>query len=353
MKKKILSSILLTAMVFNAFSFEQSSGRIKLELHEQTGRFSVYYLDDVSSRKYVPLLFSKDPETTTLYVNLDNKIYSMGDSSFFSQRLENGSDDSSSFIWESKQITVTESFSLVKSSSSALTDGLKITITVKNVSQNTKKIGISYLLDTYLGENSKIHFKTDSGNTITNETYYTSDFPSYIVSPYDSASFSGLQIMLKGPGITVPDKVIFANWKRLKGNIWNFTVQNSRNFNLLPYSINDSAAALYYDQLSVSPGSEMKIVIVMGAYTGSYFQGSSTEENSSEINKLYIQTVDKPEDTANVESSLQIDLIAVEDLISKIDEKLKYPEQVTNEEINLINQIIDNLKQRKKLYEKR
>ncbi len=349
----IIIPFLFLILVFNTYALEKTSGRIKLDLHEQTGRFSLSYLEDVSTGTYVPLLFAKDPETTTLYVSMDNKIYSMGDSTFFDQRVLQENSDTVSYIWESNQIIVTESFSLIKSVKSALTDGLKITITVKNVSEVTKKVGLSYLLDTYLGEKSKVHFKTDSNTVINSETYYTSNFPSYFVSPYDSSAFGGLEVMLKGPGITAPEKILFANWKRLKDNIGNYTVQNSRNFNLLPYSINDSAAALYYNQRSVAPGNEFKIILALGAYTGSFFQGNTEEEATSEINKLYIQTVETPDDTTNVEASLKTDLIAVEDLIAKIDEKLKYPEQVTAEEINLIRQIIDNLGQRKQLYEKR
>ncbi len=357
MKKILLPFIifpfLFLFLSFNSFALEKTSGRIKLDLHEQTGRFSLSYLEDVSAGTYVPLLFAKDPETTTLYISLDNKIYSMGDSTFFDQRVLKENNDTVSYIWESSQIVITESFSLIKSAKSALTDGIKITVTVKNVSEITKKVGLSYLLDTYLGEKSKIHFKTDSNTVINSETYYSSDFPSYFVSPYNSSAFGGLEVMLKGPGITPPEKVIFANWKRLKDNIGNYNIQNSRNFNLLPYSINDSAAALYYDQRSVAPGNQFKIVIALGAFTGSYFQGNTEEESTSEINKLYVQTVETPDDTTNVEASLKTDLIAADDLITKIDEKLNYPEQVTAEEINLIQQIIDNLKQRKKLYEKR
>lgn len=349
----IIIPFLFLILVFNTYALEKTSGRIKLQLHEQTGRFSLSYLEDVSAGTYVPLLFAKDPETTTLYLSMDNKLYSMGDSTFFDQRVLKENNDTVSYIWESNQIVVTESFSLIKSVKSALTDGLKITITVKNVSEIIKKVGLSYLLDTYLGEKSRVHFKTDSNTVINSETYYTSNFPSYFVSPYDSSAFGGLEVMLKGPGITAPEKIIFANWKRLKDNIGNYNVQNSRNFNLLPYSINDSAAAIYYNQRSVAPGNEFKIVLVLGAFTGSFFQGNTEEEAASEINKLYIQTVETPDDTTNIEASLKTDLIAVEDLIAKIDEKLKYPEQVTAEEINLIRQIIDNLGQRKKLYEKR
>lgn len=353
MKRIIITVSIFAFIIFRAGSLEITEGKIKLDINRSNGRFSLYYLDDVIKKSYVPLLFDKDPETTSLFVSMDNKIYTMGDSSSFSQELVKNNDSSASLIWTSKQIRVTETFSLIKSLKSAFLDGMKISIIIENLSENPKQIGLSYLFDTYLGESSKVHFKTDTGLSISTETGYSSSFPNYFVSPSEKKSFSGLQCMLKGPGITLPDKVIFANWKRLKDNLWNFNVQNSRNFNLLPYSINDSAAALYYNQVSINKGKKREITIVLGAFTNSIFQGKKSTDESSEMNKLYIQTVETPEDSSNIEASLKTDLIAVDDLLKKIDEKLKYPQLINNEDLNLIKQIIDNLNQRKILYKNR
>jgi hypothetical protein len=41
-----------------------SSGRIKLVLHEETGRFSLYYITDYVLGKTIPLFFSPDPRTS-------------------------------------------------------------------------------------------------------------------------------------------------------------------------------------------------------------------------------------------------------------------------------------------------
>ena len=47
------------------------------------------------------------------------------------------------------------------------------------------------------------------------------------------------------------------------------------------------------------------------------------------------------------------DLIETSDLILKIDNFLQFPESVTDNEIDLIEQILETLKQRQKLYEDR
>ncbi len=353
--KKFVSAVFIVLFIISGVSaLDLTGGKIKVTLYNSNGRFSLYYLDNISNNKYVPLLFDKDPKTTALFINVGNKIYTMGDSSFFKQELKNINSTSASFVWTSEIIQVTETFTLVKSLKSAFFDGVKIAVRIENQSETQQDIGVSYLLDTYMGENSKTHFLTSDGTHIQAETYYTSDLPAYFISPLKTeSSFKGFQCMLKGAGITPPDRVIFANWKRLKENIFSFSVQNSRNFNFLPYSINDSASALYYNQHSLASKKDREIVLLLGAATGSLFQGTDTGAKTSEINKLYIQTVQTEKNTTDIEASLKTDLLAVDDLIKKIDDSLESPELLSKDNITMMKQIIGNLEQRKKLYENR
>ncbi len=354
MKKLIITVFIILFIISGVSALDLTGGKIKVSLYQSNGRFSLYYLDDVSNNTYIPLLFDKDPKTTALFINIGNKIYTMGDSSFFKQELKSINSTSASFIWTSEILKVTETFTLIKSLKSAFFDGVKITIHIDNQSETQQNIGISYLLDTYIGEDGKTHFITSSGMHIQAETYYTSDLPEYFITPLNTdSSFKGFQCMLKGPGITIPEKVIFANWKRLKENIFSFRVQNSRNFNFLPYSINDSASALYYNSQPLGSGKSREINLILGAATGSLFLGTNASTETSEINKLYIQTVQKKHDTADIETSLKTDLLAVNDLLKKINDNLSSPELVSKENITMMKQIIENLEQRKKLYENR
>lgn len=353
MKRNIFLLCFSVLVSFQISSLELSGGKIKCELIKSTGRFSLYYLDDISKRTYIPLIFAKDPETTSIFLSLNNNIYTPGDSSYFSQKIVRNNEYSGSFIWTSKLIRVTENFTLIKSVSSTLYDGIKITITLTGLSESTNKVGLSYLFDTYLGEKSRIHFITDSGTVINSETRYSNSYPLYFLSPVEKKSFKGLQCMLRGPGISVPDTVIFANWKRLKENIWEYKPQISRNFNFLPYSINDSAFALYYDQQLLQKNKNRSISIVLGAGTGSTFQGESQSSDKSDVNNLYIQTIKTRNSGASVEASIKTDLMYVDDLLKKIERNIQYPDQINKKNLDLMQEVINNLKHHKSLYEKR
>ena len=349
-----ISSILIFLLILVSIpssSLDLTEGRIKITLHEDSGSFSAYFLEDINSGKYTPFLFDKDPETSFLSIMVDNKTYKMGNSSVFSKDLFL-TPTGGKIVWESTALKVTEEFSFVKSQKSSLSDGFKITINIENISEHNNLIGLIYLLDTYLGEDQNEHFNLDSGSSISSEDSYLSNFPNYWVSPISESSFSGLQGMIRGPGITVPNKIIFANWKRLQDNLWNYQVKKTRNFNLIPYSINDSAVSVIYDPIKVQSNSSREVVIVMGAYSNSSFKGTSLLEDSG-IDAIFNNTINANADPQNTETSIKSDLIATTDLLKKIDSFLLFPDKVTVGEIDLIVQILETLKQRKNIYENR
>lgn len=349
-----LSSVIiffLISFLLPCSALELTEGKMKIIIHENSGSFSAYYLDDINSGKYLPLLFEKDPETSFLSIMVNNKIYKMGNSSGFSRDIYSTT-TGGKIVWESSVLKVTEEFSFLKSNGSSLSDGFKISIIIENFSDQNNLIGITYLFDTYLGEDQNTHFTLDSGISVESEDSYSSQFPNSWISPSSDTNVKGLQGMIRGPGITVPDKIIFANWKRLQDNIWNFQVKKSRNFNLIPYSINDSAVSITYEPIKVSSKSSREVVIVLGGYNNSSFKATSAIDKS-EIDTIFDQTINTETDPQDIETSLRSDLIATTDLIQKIDNLLQFPESVTDNEIDLIEQILETLKQRQKLYEDR
>ena len=66
-------------------------------------------------------------------------------------------------------------------------------------------------------------------------------------------------MMLDNNIVTSPDKVIFSNWKRLDESGWTLNVKDGRNFNLLPYSINDSAVSHYYEPIRIPQGGKPQV----------------------------------------------------------------------------------------------
>lgn len=338
-------------------SLTVEKGRIRLTLHEDNGKFSLSYLEDLKKERYASLFFERDPRTSSIGMLIDNKIITLGPTSRFEQTVEK-TVDGARFIWISSSLRVTQSFSFIKSKPNGLVDGVVMEIHVRNDSNSSSNIGVHLLIDTHLGEKQKAHFTTASGEKIRSESGFTSIMPLYWISPTESESYKGLQGMVKGEGLTKPDKLIFANWKRLNDKLWNFEVKSGRNFNLPPYSINDSAVCYFFGPKQLSSGSSLRAKTALGAARGSTFTiagepGKSSSEKSDEEKSSASSAETSLENlraglsgtSSGEEMSIEERLIMVNDIISDIDSLLSNPEEISEEKIELIEQSISNIDQ--------
>ena len=255
-----------------AGALDLAGGRLKLTLYEGIGRFSLSCLTKDQGGTALPLLAPQDPRTTTLSIVVGNKVYRMGESAGFSEKAEKIA-GGGRFTWKSSFLQVTETFTFIASAGSTATDGVRIDVGLKNLSERDANIGVRFLFDTYLGESSQVHFRTDTLQQLTHELTLTpADKALYWVSPLaGDAEDMGLQVMVGAPGVTVPDRVVFANWKRLSDASWGYDTSASRNFSLLPYSVNDSAVSQYYDPRPVAKGAETTVTLALGKFNRSGF----------------------------------------------------------------------------------
>ena len=246
--KRLCVAAALALCGVSLWALDLTQGRVKLTLHEGIGRFTLSYLTDLKGTSYKPLLVANDPRTTILSLAVGNKVYRMGEGTEFREAVEK-TGDGASFVWTSPFMVVREEFSFVSSAGSPLPDGIRMELTVKNTSDQDLGVGVRYLFDTSLGEASYVHFRTDKIAEISREqTLSRQDRAAYWVSPLvGDPEALGLMSMLSGPGITPPDRVVFANWKRLSDAPWTYETSPTRTFSLLPYSVNDSAVCQYYD----------------------------------------------------------------------------------------------------------
>ncbi len=349
MKRLLCTALLFVTIPLFVSGLTLEQGRIRLVLHEDNGRFSISYLDDIEKEKYVSLLFRRDPRTSATGLLLNNKIVTLGSSNAFEQTVEK-TVSGARFIWVSPQLRIVESFSFVKSDPNGLADGISIEVEITNQSEAIQNVGIHLLFDTYFGEGQDAHFVTSDNIQIEKETGYTLRMPQNWMSPADNNNFSGMQSVLKGSGITLPDRVVFSNWKRLSESLWNIQVQENRNFNLLPYSINDSAVCQFYDPMKLSPAASRSVAALIGAYTGTPFlsAGAALGADDSIGQVLSASNSIDPED---VNAAIQQDLIAVNDIISNIDSLLSFPDEITQEKIEIIRRAVQNLNARKQQYQ--
>lgn len=344
MNRKLGVFLVLMACAFSAKALEVKEGLVKLVVDERVARVSLYRLVDVKKGIYEPLFFASDPRTSYASLSIDGVQYRLGDSSdyrFAVSRTASGA----AIQFSSKFCTLVESIDFVKSEGAALVDGVKISFALQNSSQKDESIGLRLLLDTWLGEKSGLHFRTSRLAKVTGETAIEGfGDESWISTPGERAN---LQIMLKATGLESPDRALLANWKRLSDASWSFEALPSRGFTLLPYSVNDSAVALFWEPRVVRAGARRTFSVIAGAFNASGYSDRIVESGGGGPAGLFslpsAEGIDR-------ETAMQADLVAVRDLLSRIDQALADGQTPSPEDIETWNKILDQLEKRKKGY---
>jgi hypothetical protein len=241
---------------------EYVNGRIKLILHETTGRFSLYYLSDLASEKYESFFVDQDPRTSFITVMVNDMTYKLGDSVSFRFRV-GGTETKPALIFESSFLSVTEEFSFIKTKNSPEVNGVAITIKAVNSGPREVSAGFRFLLDTSLGEGSaRTPFITGRQSIISETMIEKAAGEKWWISGNERLSLMGS--ISEGVEET-PERVHFANWKRLNETPWKINYTSGRNFNYLPYSIGDSAVSYYFDPGVISRGGERSCSLLLAA----------------------------------------------------------------------------------------
>ena len=337
MKKRLILFVLFLLLSFLCYSLEVINGNIRLVLHENLGRFSVYILEDPTKRKYTSFFLDQDVRTSVISVVVDNKIYRLGESGSFKETAEETS-TGAKFTWESRQLEITEEFTFASSSGSGKTDSIFITLTLKNISGNPIKLGVRYLFDTYLGESHNHHFKTDVLDNMINETVIEKkSMVNYWISQNIKKEKTGLQVITGISGVTAPDRIIFANWKRLNESTWTYISSDTRDFSSRPYSINDSAVCHYYDPVVVESGNTRKIILMMGNMNEQGYQDSDAI-----LEDTYTAIITSAD--GSLPDRIKSDITVLENLLVMINKKIEAGELITDKDISIMEQIIEEIK---------
>ncbi len=346
----VAACLLLAAVHLPAL--DVSDGRGRLALRETTGRFMLSAQN--ASGAYVPLLATQDPRTSVLSVVYGNKIYRMGESSEFKQVVEKVS-GGARFVWRSAFLQVTETFTLIPAGDSGVSSGVRIDVSLRNLSEQDITAGVRYLFDTYLGEPGNNHFKTSALGQVNRELTLTpADKTAWWMSPLanDKNQF-GLQVMMAGPGITVPDRVVFANWKRLSDSSWAYDTSAARNFSLLPYSVNDSAVAQYYEARPVPRSGELIFTLAMGVYSPAGYSGLSSAAAApaptapaTDFSASVLQSLAQGRTAADDAAAARADLASVNAILGEIDARTGSSASMSDEELALIETALKDLQAR-------
>ncbi|MDR2608739.1 MAG: hypothetical protein LBC57_10140 [Treponema sp.] len=323
--------LFLPALSLKAVDF--SEGLIRLTLHEEEGRFSLYYLNDPARSLYEPLFSAKDPRTTFLALRVNNKVYRLGESSAFRFRIEAGRNPS--LIFESSFLRVIEEFSFIKTAGSSRTNGVKVSITVENLDGKQASVGARLLVDTMLGEGrGGTPFVTAKGK-MSGETAYDANSTE---GWWLSGNSNNLSLMGSiSEGVNTPaELIIFSNWKRLSDASWKINYSSGRNFHYIPFSIGDSAVCYYFAQKTLNKGETQtwELLLALGDEQGF----AAVSADPGETGAVSDNTPDR--------SSMQEDLETLRELLRKLDEYMSPLSGASDEEIAALELSISRLRDR-------
>ena len=164
-----------------------------------------------------------------------------------------------------ENIKVEQILSIVKSNTTGLNDTAQIKYRLTNNSEQIKEVGLRIMLDTMLGKNDGAPFRLADQAITTDSLFLKEELPIFWQA-FDSISNPTVtsQGTFKGPGVTEPDEVYFADWGSLADGQWNFDFNPGEEFvRKGEYEI-DSAVAMVWEPITIGPDEEVTYVTNYG-----------------------------------------------------------------------------------------
>ncbi|OHD13618.1 MAG: hypothetical protein A2Z96_06960 [Spirochaetes bacterium GWB1_48_6] len=345
--RHFFSFLLLVILVSGLSALDVNRGKIRLRILDVNGRYSVYYAPDLSNPKYVPLFLAEDPTTSLTTLLIDGTTYPLIPGGNFKLKSEETA-TGALMTWTSSKVEVLQSFDFLSSPGSAVTDGLRVTYSLKNLTPRNMKCSIKVLIDTNLGEGGT-HFILKDGTPVQSELMLSGSE----VGGWSSSSPSNPDIGLifsLDTSATPVSRLIFSNWKRLSEGDWEITPSPGRNFSMLPYSFNDSAVAIYYNNLNLDPGDPIKVVMNLGNSGAVTLEGAKIGTDN-----VYSDILDLARSSSLEDLLVQLkkDQAVVDDLLNQIDKGLNSIEEFSSGDLEILKAILEELNRRKALYSDR
>ena len=337
---KNISSLLFTLLILiiPVFGVEQKDSNYRLSFDEEKAVWEMNY----SHKGQLYALFeNSDPGTTYLTIKLDNRTYKLQKSAFFNQHLE----EYPGLIilhWSNKILHVTQSVQVDHQ-----IKGFKVNVSVRNLSKNYLSIGLKQIIDIFNNARGA-DFLIEGDKPIDSEKSWTDgSLPSYWeTNPTEDSDF---RLSFTPYGDRKPDQIVFSNWKRLSDSDWDFNIREGRDFSLLPYSINDSAAGIFYNPVSIPPGTEISIQFALTAGGPALTLLQETEEPEKEI--TIPKALPVSEKSLILNYAFQYDLDMIDEFINEINTLLQLENPVYNTQIEYYLGELEKLKQKLSHYE--
>jgi len=269
MNRIVFLAVLLPLIcVQSLFSATLSNRYLLIDVDDETGRLFMSTrgsLEQVAADEQRILLFYDVPPASYTLIYVDGDLFTFGGDrgAFLKRPVVIGN-----YIqtrWGNDLIHVDQVVQWVEREDTGLQDGVLVRYEIENRSKNSIDAGLRILLDTYQGEQETSHFLLDDGTEVEYEWERTGDdIPSWWESRKGNGQGPCLRGSLTETLVTVPQRVMFANYRSLLHDPYEHRIRRNRRFHSLPYSRNDSAVALFYGPVDLEPGGTVEFATILG-----------------------------------------------------------------------------------------
>ena len=339
MKKTFALLVVILCLTSVAAAFDLRSGLVRIATDDLTLRPMLYRLVNIAGKsKYEPIWYSDSPRTSFIVINVDGRIYRMGSSQEYQtsqKKIANGIE----IEYRSIVNRVTQRIEFASLAGSRVANGFLVEIEVENYTSRDMKIMLKEVCDTWLGEKSGNHIALASNPKVIDEMYLTLDSQEpYIVSPGEYAS-----VALLFDSEPRPDAVVIANWKRLSDSKFAYDSSLMRGFTLSPYSINDSALGLYWNERIVPAKGVTKV-------SSRWLSGGPGNEFLAWLAENYPPKVEQqpaePQQNSTEQKPLPtLDVEAIRNLLARIDSAIQNVDALSDEDLQQILSELNSLEQ--------
>jgi hypothetical protein len=358
LRNKIILIIIILLNIIPLYSeqYKLIGNYVLLSVSSNDGRFLLY---GRSNKKdpWTPLLFEDFPSTSyfKFFQTNGTKIpFSEGGKNNISETKIIG--NSIFYFWQNGdfKIEITYRFTSLYGDTSANT--LYIELSVKNLTDREKSIDYFFCIDTFLGEKSHRHFMVDDRIINGEKEFKTDNLPHTVIS-YDDYLKYGINIFLNTDRQIPPSRIYFANWKRIDETIGLYKITDKQDFDLKPYSINDSACVQEYRNQKIQPGSKLdyRFVININNNIKNLQKIADNGDNGMKKDQTDDRTAKNKTDDKNTNTvkpdkgkkTVNIDVSEILNLIDSQNSKIKSDDNLTDEENQKLKDRLDAIKKDK------
>lgn len=245
----------------------------------EAGRFSIDTTGGdptMPSSKGQQLIYGgATPWTSITTVHVDEKNYIFGgttdrragQNAFYGTQVEGPTlkDNAITTTFQYDDVLVTQVLTIARGVSSNMLDTADITYRISNQGKVPHQVGLRIMLDTKLGPNDGAPVRAGD-QAISSAISIKGEKIPFKWQAYDDIAKPTVisQGTLRRGGLTLPDKIIFADWGTLADDIWEPTLNPEQGFVRKGEDEDDTAMAMFWDPITLDAGKSISYTTEYG-----------------------------------------------------------------------------------------